>query len=264
MPISEVSPARPVALITGASGGIGYELARIIAGRGHDVVLVARDLDRLEKVAEECRAMGAGALVISKDLAAPSAPAEIYEQLQAAKVAIDVLVNNAGFGTHGAFASIPIEADLGLLQVNIVALTHLTKLFLPAMLERGRGRILNVASLAAFQPGPLMATYFASKAYVLYLSEAIAQEVASQGVTVTALCPGPVRTGFRKRAGSEGKSTFGSAMEAGPVALAGFKGMMRRRRIVIPGVRGRVLVMLGRLAPRRWVAWVAGQMNKVK
>ncbi|HEY8750276.1 MAG TPA: SDR family oxidoreductase [Tepidisphaeraceae bacterium] len=263
MALSQPSPVRPTALVTGASGGIGYDLAKILAKNSHDVVLVARDLARLDAVALECRVFGAQALVIAKDLSIPSAPSEIYEQLRAAGVTIDVLVNNAGFGTHGPFATVPADADLGLLQVNIVALTHLTKLFLPPMLDRRRGRILNISSLAAFQPGPLMATYFASKAYVLYLSEAIAEEVAGQGVTVTALCPGPVRTGFRTRAGSEGKAIFGSAMEAGPVALAGFNGMMRGRRIVIPGLSGRLLVMLGRLAPRRWVTWAVGKMNRV-
>jgi short-subunit dehydrogenase len=260
-----LSPSiRPVALVTGASSGIGYDLVKIFAARGHDVVLVARDLERLERAAAECRAMGANAIVIPIDLAAASAPTRIYEQLAAARVAVDVLVNNAGFGTHGPFASIPADADLQLLQVNIVALTHLTKLFLPPMLARGRGRILNVASLASFQPGPLMATYFASKAYVLHLTEAIAQELSGAGVTVTALCPGPVRTEFRKRAGSEGKSSFGSAMEPGAVAQAGYEGMMRGRRIVIPGARGRALAVVSRLAPRRLVTWAAGQMNKVR
>src|SRR6185437_14141220 len=150
------------------------------------------------------------------------AAAEVFDELKSAGVQVDILVNNAGIGTHGPFASIPAEADDQLIRVNIVALTQLTKLFLPPMLARGRGRVLNVASLAAFQAGPLMAIYFASKAYVLSLSEAIAQEVSGSGVTVTALCPGPVRTEFRQRAGSEGKRTFGRALSAEVVAKAGY------------------------------------------
>jgi len=254
---------RPVALVTGASSGIGYEIVKIFAREGYDVVVVARDVDRLEKLAEECRSFGAGATVIAKDLSVLSSAQEIYDTLQSSGIQVDVLVNNAGLGTHGSFISIPMDKDLHLLQVNIVALTQLTKLFLPGMVARGRGRILNVASLAAFQAGPLMATYFASKAYVLYLSEALAQEVAGTGVTVTAFCPGPVRTEFRARAGSEGKPTVGSPMDAETAAWAAYRGMMRGKRIVIPGFKGKLSAAVVRFFPRSWVTWAAGKLNKV-
>jgi short-subunit dehydrogenase len=156
-----------------------------------------------------------------------------------------------------------MDMDLHLLQVNILALTQLTKLFLPGMVARGHGKILNVASLAAFQPGPLMATYFASKAYVLYLSEAIAREVSGTGVTVTAFCPGPVRTEFRQRAGSEGKRTVGSRMEPEAAAWAAYRGLMRGKRIVIPGFKGKLSAVLVKFAPRSWTTWAAEKLNRV-
>lgn len=252
---------RPTALITGASAGIGRALAKVFASHGHDVVLLARDAYRLESLASECRESGAAATVVVADLALPASPHAVFSRLQ--ETTIDVLVNNAGLGTYGEFASIDWQDQLRLLQVNIFALTHLTRLFLPPMLARGHGKILNVASAAAFQPGPLMATYFASKAYVLYLSEAIAQEVAGRGITVTAFCPGPVRTEFRTRAGSEGKRIFSGAAEPAEIAVIGYHGLMRGRRVVIPGVRTRILSVLPRLVPRRLMAWAAGRANKV-
>jgi short-subunit dehydrogenase len=257
------SKERPVALITGASSGIGREFVRIFAQSACDVVLVARDVNRLEEIAQQARALGVSATVIGKDLSLSTSAPEIFSCLQESGTEIDFLINNAGLGTHGPFASIPMEADLRLLQVNIVALTQLTKLFLPGMIQRRRGKVLNVASLAAFQPGPLMATYFASKAYVLSVSEALAYEVAGTGVTVTALCPGPVRTEFRKRAGSEGKRTLGRTMDPASVARAGYRGMMRGRRIVIPNIGGRLVAMLGRLAPRALLTWAAAKMNTI-
>ena len=261
----EPAPSRrPVALVTGASSGIGRELVRILAREGHDLVLVARDEGRLRGVADECSPMGASARVIVKDLAVLSAASEVYEELRSAGTGVDVLVNNAGLGTHGLFASIPVDMDLRLLQVNVIALTLLTKLLLPDMLSRGRGRILNVASLAAFEAGPLMATYFASKAYVLHLSEALAYEVAGRGVSVTALCPGPVRTEFAKRAGSEGKHSIGRAMDPAVVALAGYRGMMRGKRVVVPGMHTRLGATLAQLAPRKWATWAAAKLNALE
>jgi short-subunit dehydrogenase len=255
---------RPTALITGASVGIGYELAKVFAKNGHNLVLSARNQEQLEKVAAECRSLGGvEAGVLPKDLAAPSAPQEIFDALKASGTVIDVLVNNAGFGTHGDFAGIDLAADLNLLQVNIVALTALTKLFLREMLSRRSGKILNVASVASFQPGPLMATYYASKAYVLHFSEAVATEVAGRGVTVTALCPGPTESEFGKRAGIQGERPFRvRSMPAGPVAQAGYDGLMRGKRIVIPGLANKVLARMNRLFPRRLIAWGTLQVNR--
>lgn len=262
--MTQAAQTRPLALLTGASVGIGYELAKVFARNGHDLVLVARNQGQLEQVAGECRSIGGGqAMVLPKDLAAPSASQEIYEQMKLGGMRVDVLVNNAGFGNHGPFAQTDLETDLRLLQVNIVALTALTKLFLRDMLERRAGKILNVASTAAFQPGPLMATYYASKAYVLHLSEAIATEVADSGITVTALCPGPVKTEFGQRAGVRGTRLFrGHSMLPGPVAQAGFDGLMRGKRIVIPGLSNRLLGLLARIMPRRLVAWGAYKLNE--
>jgi short-subunit dehydrogenase len=258
------SPKRPTALITGASVGIGYELAKVFAKNGHDLVLVARNQEQLERVAAECRLLGGiDARVLVKDLAVPSAPQEIFDAMKESGTRIDVLVNNAGFGNHGEFGQIDLEADLKLLQVNIVALTALMKLFLREMLARGSGRILNVASVASFQPGPLLATYYASKAYVLHLSEAVATEIAGRGVTVTALCPGPTQSEFGKRAGIQGERPFRvRPMAAGPVAQAGFDGLMRGKRIVIPGLANKIMARMNRFFPRRLIAWGTMQVNK--
>ena len=256
---------RPTALITGASVGIGHELAKVFAERGHDLVLVARDESRLRDVAQECERLGARSNVLPGDLSVSQMPKVIHERLRADGVQVDVLVNNAGFGTHGEFAAIDADADLRMLQVNIVALTHLTKLFLRDMIDHRGGKILNVASTAAFQPGPLMATYYASKAYVLSFSEAIAVECRRYGVTVTALCPGPTLTEFQKRAGIETSRLFRKgAMDARTVAVAGFNGLMKGRRIVIPGTANRLMVALVPFAPRSLVTRITKRFNQLK
>ncbi|HLM57292.1 MAG TPA: SDR family NAD(P)-dependent oxidoreductase, partial [Pyrinomonadaceae bacterium] len=178
-----MSAEKLTALVTGASGGIGEELARLFAADGHDLVLVARSEDKLNALAKELSAKhGVETLVLASDLARPEAPREIFEQLGREGVVVDALVNNAGFGSYGLFAETELEKELELLQVNVVALTHLTKLFLPIMITLKQGYVMNVASTAAFQPGPLMAVYYASKAYVLSLSEALANECEGTGV----------------------------------------------------------------------------------
>src|SRR6201986_3308991 len=190
----EVGP-KMTALITGASGGIGLELARLFAADGHDLVLVARSAGKLSSLAEELAGRhNVGVRVIPADLAGAEAPGDIFDELRRDGVSVDALVNNAGVGSYGLFAETDLRTELDLLQINVVALTHLTKLFLPAMIARRRGYVMNVASTAAFQPGPLMAVYYASKAYVLSLSEALAAELKRTGVRVTALCPGPTNT----------------------------------------------------------------------
>ncbi|MBE8968493.1 SDR family oxidoreductase, partial [Nostocales cyanobacterium LEGE 12452] len=177
---------KQTALITGASGGIGYEFVKLFAQDGYNLVLVARSVDKLNKIADEFKKkFGIDVKVISKDLSNPSAPEEIFRELEQASINVDVLVNNAGFATYGLFNEIDLNAEMQLLQVNVLCLTHLTKLFLKGMVQRGSGKILNLASTAAFQPGPLMAVYYASKAYVLSFSEAIANELEGTGVSVT-------------------------------------------------------------------------------
>jgi short-subunit dehydrogenase len=246
---------KKIALITGTSSGIGLEFARIFAREGYDLVLVARSEGRLNEIAGELkRSYGAQSRIMPKDLTIPSAPNAIFSELQA----VEALVNSAGFATYGRFAEIDPKKELEMMQVNMVALTHLTKLFLPPMLQRGSGKILNVASTAAFQPGPLMAVYYATKAYVLSFSEALAQEVRGQGVTVTALCPGPTASGFQKRADMErSKLVQSGLLDARAVAEAGYRGLMQGKTSVVPGLRNQVLALAARFIPRATAARLA-------
>ena len=247
------------ALVTGASRGIGLELARLFARDGHDLVLVARNGVGLAGLAAELKQrFGVAIKVMPKDLADPATPAGIASRLEVDGLSVDVLVNNAGFGAYGPFAEELLEEQLAMMQVNMVALTHLTRLLLPGMIERRSGRILNVASTAAFQPGPLMAVYYATKAYVLSLSEALANELEGSGVTVTALCPGPTATAFATRADMEGSRLFSRPpMSAAEVAAAGYRGLMRGKSLVVPGARNRTAAFTVRLVPRRTAASVA-------
>ena len=240
------------ALITGASAGIGYELTKLFARDGSQLVLVARNPQRLTEVKDELqRHFHASVKVVSKDLALAQAPDELFAELHREGVAVDCLVNNAGFGAHGRFAEADLSSQLQMMQVNMVALTHLVRLLLPGMIERGTGRILNVASTAAFQPGPLMAVYYASKAYVLSFSEALANELRGTGVSVTALCPGPTKTQFQRRAGmEETKLMSGGTMDAKAVAVAGYRGLMAGKAVVIPGIRNRLLALAVKHLPR--------------
>jgi len=246
---------KSTALITGASSGIGLDLAHLFAADGHDLVLVARSEDKLRALAKELEAKhGIEAMVIVADLAKPDAPQQIF----VIAPPVDILVNDAGYGLSGKFAETDLRTELDMIQVNVTALTHLTKLFLTPMLERKRGRILNVASTAAFQPGPLMAVYYATKAYVLSFSEAIAEELRGTGVTVTALCPGPTATGFQKtaRMSSEALLELMRPQSSMDVARAGYRALMRGKRIVIPGVKNKLGVQSLRVSPRALVTKV--------
>ena len=246
---------RPTALVTGASSGIGLDLARILAKNGHDVVLVARTASKLQDVAKELENAGVSGHVIASDLSRPNAAADVVAELKRRNIEIEILVNNAGYGLTGAFADTDLQQELDMIQVNIVALTQLTKLLLRPMIARQHGRILNVASTAAFQPGPLMAVYYATKAYVLSFSEAIADELRDSGVTVTALCPGPTQTGFAETAKMTESRLFTMMrpMSSENVARAGYRGMMSGKRIVIPGAKNKMLVQSLRVSPRRTV-----------
>jgi uncharacterized protein len=253
-----------VALVTGASGGIGEDLARLIAAGGRDLVLLARSTARLQALAGELsRAHAITATVMALDLSEPAAADEVARRLAERRISVDVLVNNAGFGTSGEFAREDPHEQLRMLQLNVVALTTLTRLLLPGMLERRRGRILNVASTAAFQPGPRMAVYYASKAYVMSLSLALTEETAGRGVTVTCLCPGPTRTGFQDRARLNQARLFRVArvMSPGDVARAGYDGMMAGKPLVIPGVGNKVAAQAVRFVPRLAAARIAGTLN---
>jgi uncharacterized protein len=250
-------PAPQTALITGASGGIGEALARRFARGGFNLVLVARSEAKLQALAQELGGShGVSARALACDLADPTSPEQLAQELAAQGIAVDILVNNAGFATYGRFAELDRNGELHMLQVNVVALTHLTHLLLPDMIARGRGRVLNVASTAAFMPGPLMAVYYASKAFVLSFSTALHNELQGSGVTVTALCPGPTSTGFQARAQMEESRLIRSRtlMGVDAVADAGYVGALRGMPVVIPGLLNRIQTFLPRLLPYPVVA----------
>ena len=219
------------ALITGASGGIGYELALLFARDGYDCILVARSQDKLKGLAERLESEHrVKTLVLAKDLSRPSAVDEIFEEVTAASMHVDVLVNNAGFPVFGPFVNTDLQVELEMLQVNVIALTALTKLFLKGMVERRAGRILNLASTAAFLPGPLMAVYYASKAFVNSFTEALWYELRGSGVTATVSCPGPTATEFAEVAGTARSLLFRlGAASAATVARQGYRAMMKGR-----------------------------------
>ena len=263
-----MGPKALTALITGASGGIGYELAKLFAKDHYNLVLVARSSDKLNQVASQLRQQfGLNVEAMALDLAEDQSVKMLFEHLKGEKLEVDVLVNNAGFGVFGEFAEMPEEEVLGQVQLNVVALTHLTRLFLPAMIERRQGKIMNVASTAAFQPGPLMAVYYATKAYVLSFSEALANEVAGTGVVVSCFCPGATDTGFQKRAGIENSRLFKKigAMNVETVARDGYRGLMAGKTLVISGTRNWLVAESVRFAPRKWVTamsrWVAEKVE---
>jgi short-subunit dehydrogenase len=253
----DIMAERQTALITGASSGIGAELARLFARDGYDLVLVARGEAKL-------RELGVPATILAVDLADPAASQRVVDELRKRSIDVDVLVNNAGVGVAGPFLETDLQKELAMIQLNIVALTQLTKLLLPPMAARRRGRILNVASTAAFQPGPLMAVYYATKAYVLSFSEAIAEELRDSGVTVTALCPGPTETGFAAAANVGATRLFSMATPASSqaVAAAGYEAMKRGRRVVIPGIRNKLLAQSIRISPRRMVTTIVRKMQE--
>lgn len=247
---------RPIALITGASMGLGAEFARQFASEGYDLVLTARSADKLAALQKEVEGLhGVRAHVIVQDLSDPQAPIALHNAVRAAGLEVDVLVNNAGFGMYGLFYQSDLQTELDMIQVNITAVVHLTKLFLRDMVARKRGRILNVASTAGFQPGPLQPVYYASKAFVLSFTEAIANELRGTGVTATALCPGPTPTEFQKRANVGKVRGLKLMMRVNPdvVVRAGYRGAMKGKPVVVPGALNNVLIFLLRLVPRRMV-----------
>ena len=244
------------ALITGASGGIGYELAKLFAKDHHDLVLVARNAEKLSHVAAELQAQfGVSVKVIALDLTDPGAASSLFHRLSSQGVSVDILVNNAGYGVFGEFNHSSTEETLGQIQLNIVALTHLTKLFAAPMVERRSGKILNVASTAGFQAGPLMAVYYATKAYVISFSEALANELERSGVVVSCLCPGATDTGFQGRAGNDNTILFKKLrpMDAQTVARDGYRGLMAGKTLIISGFRNWLVAESVRFAPRKMV-----------
>jgi short-subunit dehydrogenase len=246
------------ALITGASFGIGYELAKIFANEKYDLVLVARNRERLNEIESELkRHNNIRIKTMVKDLANPFSPQEIFDELKYDKIEVDVLINNAGFGLLGSFTELSLKEQLDMIQVNITSLVHLTGLILPTMINRGNGKIMNVASTAAFQPGPNMAVYYATKSYVLSFSKALYRELKDKNITVTALCPGPTKTEFQKRARMENinleRSKLMPYMSAEKVAIAGYKGLMKGKKVVIPGLLNKIGTKLVKIFPESLV-----------
>ena len=255
-----IFPMNEWALITGGSSGIGCELAKVFAANHYNLVLVARNESRLGKVAEELRSRhGIETKILVKDLSLPGAPQEIFDVLR--DTPISVLVNNAGFGWRGAFAEGDLRLSLDMMQVNMTALVALSRLFVAPMLARRAGRILNVASTAAFQPGPFSDIYFATKAFVHSFSVALGEELAGTGVTVTSLCPGTTRTEFFERANMQTLARESLMMDADMVAEIGYEGLMRGQRVVIPGVLNKLAAGLAGLVPGQFAGKIVRKLN---
>jgi uncharacterized protein len=257
-------PPPPLALVTGASSGIGLELARLLARDGFHLALVARRGDRLEALGAELASRHQVAcLPIVADLGRPDASAAVMAALGARADGLEIVVNNAGFGAFGEIAAMEEGVAAAMIQVNVTALTELTRLALPGLLRRGRGRIMNVASIAGFAPGPLMAVYHATKAYVVSFSVALAEEVRGTGVSVTAFCPGTTRTEFHAAPGMRRSKPLQQLMaEAAPVVKEGYDGLMAGRLIVIPGWKNRAFVRLAPLLPASLVARLVGRAQR--
>lgn len=256
----------PTALITGASAGLGDGFARALAKDGHELILTARRVDRLEALAAELRAAhGVAVHVFAADLADPGAPERLLGEIAAAGLAVDLLVNNAGYGARGDFATLDRDEQLGIVDVNCRALVALAHGVLPQMLARGSGGILNIASTAAFQPGPWMAVYYASKAFVLSFSEALHEEVRDQGVRVSALCPGPTRTEFADRAGMGDMAAFdGMASDAETVVRDGLAAIRANTAVKVSGVMNTFMADAIRFTPRIFARKIAGSLQKAR
>lgn len=258
---------KETALITGASMGLGAELAKVFAEKGCNLVLTARSGEKLAALKEELETEHKIPVwVFAADLTLASAPAEIFRFTEENKIDVDILVNNAGFGDFGEFSKCSMEKQRDMINLNITALTALTHMFLKGMLERGRGKILNMASIAAFQAGPLMSVYYASKAFVLSFSEALAVELKGSGVTVTALCPGPTRTGFEAAANLSNSGLFKNlkTASAAEVARYGYRCLMKGKTVAVCGGLNRVMIFASKLAPRALARRVVYLIQRVR
>lgn len=254
-----------VVLITGASTGIGYELAKLFAKEQKNLVLIARNPKRLEEVASELKSLAPiNVYIFAADLANPESPKQIFGFTQKENLFVETLVNNAGFGSSGLFHELPLAEEISMIQVNITALVYLTRLYLPEMVQKKQGHILNVASTAAFQPGPFMSNYYATKAYVLHFTEGIAEELKPYGIKVSALCPGPTHTEFQKRANLKNAFLFKSplVMSAEEVAKAGLEALKAGKVVEVPGIMNWTLSKSVSLTPRSLIRMIAATLNK--
>lgn len=248
--------AKQRALITGGSVGIGAALADVFAAHGHDLILVSRNREKLEARGRAIhQQFGVDVICLPEDLADPAGARRLHESVAARRLDVDYLVNNAGVGLYGKFTSTDLDAEIRMIQLNVTSVVDLTKRFLPSMIARRSGRILNVASTAAFAPGPWMSVYFATKAFLLSFSQAIEYELQTSGISVTTLCPGPTESEFKERAGSQRSRLFQSfLMDAPRVARAGYDGMMKGKTVVVPGLRNKLIPFATRFAPRPLIA----------
>lgn len=267
--VKELIIVNKYALITGATFGIGYELAKLFAADGHNLILVARNKNRLSEISKELiDKHNIYVRIIEKDLSLPNSAKEVFEEINQENLEVECLVNNAGFGNHGKFWETDLKTELDMIQLNITSLVQLTKLFLPKMIANRNGKILNVASTAAFQPGPFMNIYYATKAFVLSFSEALASELKGTGVSATTLCPGPTKTEFQSRAEINNtrlvKTRIMSFMSSEKVAKIGYNGLMNGKRLVIPGLLNRIGVTGVKFAPRILTTSVIRLLNNDK
>lgn len=252
------------ALITGASGGIGLDLAREFAKRSYNLVLVARSADKLQAATDELRRHDIRVDAIVRDLAETSSAQALLTDIEHLGVTVDIIVNNAGYGAVGSFSELDCGNQIEMIQLNVSTLVALTRLLLPGMIARRRGRVLNVASTAAFQPGPFMAVYYATKSFVLSFSEALGEELSGTGVIVTTLCPGPVITGFAERAGAQKTNLFKSStlVSSAEVARIGVEGCLAGKSLVIPGHLNRLMAFSTRFAPRKMLLKIVRRMQQ--
>ena len=255
-----------ISLITGASSGIGWELAWIFASKGHNLLLVARSGEKLQLLAKEIKEKyQVSVYVLSADLSKEKSVKEVFSYCQANKLEVDNLVNNAGFGDFNLFADSSLNRNLGMIKLNISALVELTHLFLPAMIKNKQGRILNIASAAAFQPGPLMSVYYASKAFVLHFGEAIANELDKTGVTCTTICPGPTKSNFKATANLKNSRLMKkrNLPSAKSVAEFSYQSMIKAKVVAIPGLKYNFLAALVRFLPRKTVTKLVRKAQEV-
>ena len=255
---------RNTALVTGASSGIGRSLARLLAADGCNLVLVARRGDELERLGAELSAShGVTVSAHAVDLTHPDSAGELLDRLDAAGTSIDILVNNAGFGMRGGFSELPLDRQLEMIALNVTTLTLLTRRLVPGMRNRRRGGVLNVGSTAGFQPGPFMAVYYATKAYVVSFTEALAEELSGSGVRVSCLAPGPTETGFAAEAGATDAGLFrGEVMTVDEVAQIGYEGWKIGKVLIVPGRRNRLRALAVRLLPRTSVVKATRRLNE--
>lgn len=257
---------KKVALITGASTGIGKELASIHAEKGGDLVIVARSKNKLEELKAELEKKHAiEVLVIAKDLGSPNAPKEIFDEIKKAGIEIEYLINNAGFGALGKFHELELDRQVNMINLNITALTVLTRLYLPDFVKKNKGKILNVSSTASFMPGPLQAVYYATKAYVTFLSNALAEELYDSNITVTNLMPGATETEFGAVSGMEKTEVFKKTVSARSVAEDGYRGMLVGKLDVISGLTNSQKIMMRMIpfTPKKMILKQVRQMQEV-